>query len=122
MKKLFYTFILLIVILVTCVVTCPDRQAHVDAVVRVVNSSLNENMDTDEADDWSMLGTIIGSKIVNAMLDQRLEINNYFVCSVGQIAWKGKNKTVSIGVLNHVFTFEKDDLTNTLDEANRTNK
>lgn len=98
------------------IVTCPNRADHTNAIMDVVNSSLNDKSKGEE-DGWSILGSAIGSKIIGALLEQKLQVNNYFVCSVGQITLQGKTKTISVGVLNHVFTFKKEDLKGTLNET-----
>ena len=49
---------------------------------------------------------MIGTGIAGLFLDGMLQVDNYFVCSVGRIKFEGEEYIVSIGVLNHVFTLE----------------
>lgn len=117
MKKFLYTILILVAITAVFIGTCPNKRDHTDAIMEVVNSSLNDTKE-GEADGWSLLGSVIGSKIISVILDQKLQVKNYFVCSVGQITIEGETKTLSIGLLNHVFTFDKDKLKDSFNKTN----
>ena len=43
-------------------------------------------------------------------MDNLVSVDNYFVGSVGKINIAGKSYIVSVGVLNHIFTLNKDQL------------
>ena len=101
------------------VVTCPDKQAHKDAILAVINEKLNENIrknakDGDEG--LSLLGATIGTSISGWVLDKGLTVDNRFVYSVGQFNSGKEIKKVSVGVFGHVFTFSKDDVDKILKE------
>jgi hypothetical protein len=49
-------------------------------------------------------------------LDQRLKVNNYLIFSTGITRFQGTTKRVSFGILNHVFTFDEDELKEAIHE------
>lgn len=123
MKK-FLTFLLVLACLsVVAIMTCPDRQAHKDAILGVVNESIAESVapGASEHSADKALGALIGSLgsgIAGWMIDGRLQVKNHFVCSTGEVTdLNGKNNLVSVGVFGHVFTFGKEQLKKALTGA-----
>lgn len=118
MKKIL-VLVLVVAVAIAAVVTCPDKKAHVEAVsntlTSMVDEKLNESMPA-AGKAWSFVGTMFAGKIIDTVLEQKIEIDNYFVYSVGRITFRGETKTVSVGVFNHVFTFDKEDLKNAITE------
>lgn len=110
MKKIVFTVLILMVI--ALIATCPTKQAHTEAVMNAVNSVLSKR--TDDTDGWELLGAMLGSKIANVVVEQKLEVKDYFIFSIGQMTFNGETKTVSVGLFNHVFTFDKEDMTESL--------
>ena len=49
-------------------------------------------------------GSVLGTGIGGMVIDNMLNVDNNFVCSVGTITYNGETQIVSVGVLNHVFT------------------
>ena len=64
----------------------------------------------EEEAGWAMLGSMIGTGIGGLVIDNMLKVDNYFVCSVGTITYEGETKIVSVGLLNHVFTADDEDV------------
>ena len=113
MKKI---VILLIVVIVigTMTVTCPDKEAHVTALnnewTTYIDKTRMENDAEQKLEDpfekgLSMLLYSAAGSIVKAMFEQQLVVKNNFVYSVGEINSEEGTKTVSVGVLGHVFVF-----------------
>ena len=50
-------------------------------------------------------------------LNELLTVDNYFICSVGRMEFDGREHVTSIGLLNHIFTVNKDDIIHALDRA-----
>lgn len=106
----------LAVALIAAIVTCPGRDAHREAVsteVKHVVASASDGHD----DAWGVIGSIISSHITDAVVDQMLEVDNYMVCSVGSVTFRGKRHNVSLGLFGHVFTFSADDLERALNRG-----
>lgn len=105
MKKFLISLIVILCLAGVCIVTCPDRQAHKDTLMALVNNKINTEVNkADLGDELSLLGSSIGSKLVGNMLDNRLEVRNHFVYSIGILQKDSGPQTVSVGLLGHVFT------------------
>jgi hypothetical protein len=113
MKKILVLFLFVGIGLVA-VVTCPQKDAHTDALMKLVNvaldSELSRHAETREEMGLAMLGSFIGSGIAEFVIDKKLLVDNYFVCSIGRIVFEGEEKIVSVGCFNHVFTMPEDKL------------
>ena len=111
MKKL---LILILISAVLAVLTCPQKKAHKDALMTLVDTAidaeLNKDAETEVEKGFAMLSSWLGSGIAEIVLDKKLEVENYFVCSIGRIRFDGKDNIVSVGIFNHVFTKDKDEL------------
>lgn len=110
MKKFIIFLLVLLAVAAVAVVTCPDRQAHKDAIMSIVNERINEVMWQDENSDLALLGSAIGSSVASYALDNRLTYKNHFVYSTCEINREDGPWRLSVGVFGHVFTFSKEDL------------
>ena len=113
MKKVVFLIVFVAIALVG-IITCPQKDAHTDALMKLVNvaldSELSRHADTKEEMGLAMLGSFIGSGIAEIVIDKKLLVDNYFVCSIGRIVFEGEEKIVSVGCFNHVFTMPEDKL------------
>lgn len=114
---------IVVVILALLVFSCPDSEDHQEAVKSEVRAFVNESIDADSASD-GILGSIlsVGKKCLSGValetfMTTNFHVDNYVVCSFGRVELGEKDKTVSFGILGHVFTFAKEDLALALDEA-----
>ena len=118
MKKLLLFILILVAVAGVCVVTCPDKEAHSEALKDLVNTVLTEELSEGESESEAGLvafGSMLGTGLAGIVLDNTLKVENHFVCSVGTITYAGKTKIVSIGILNHVFTADKEDFKQALE-------
>ena len=79
--------IVAVALLGIAVVTCPDKQAHKDAILAVINEKLNENIQNNSKDGdegLAVLGASLGTSISGWILDSGLTVDNKFVYSVGK--------------------------------------
>ena len=96
--------------------TCPDERKHREAVSREVAQAVRDEIgmpDTgSETIDFlgGMLGHAIASNIVDAVINEYVVVDKYFIFSVGTLHYDGHDKTVSFGILGHVFTFSSADI------------
>lgn len=119
MKKALIAIIAVLIIGAAAVVTCPDKQAHKDAIMAVVNEKINDELKTDdeEMQGLSVLFGSIGSGVAGYVIDNRLTVKNHFLWSTGEIQnLDGEMKQVSVGVFGHVFTFSKEDLNKAMEQ------
>ena len=113
MKKIIITVLVLIGFGGVAVISCPDRQDLKDAIMEVVNGAINDELQTSDKDaqELSAFFGSIGSSVAGYLLDNRLAVKNYFVCSIGELKdLDGVNQKVSVGVFGHVFTGGKEQL------------
>ena len=59
----------------------------------------------------------VSGKGADIAIDQLLQVDNHFVYSTGKLMVGEKPKTISLGIMGHVFTFGKDDIDQVLKEA-----
>ena len=107
MKAILYTLLVLIILGGICVVTCPDHEAHSTALKNLCNRMLTEKLSqgaTEEEAGWVAFGSMLGTGIGGFVIDNMLNVENYFLCSIGTMTYDGETKIVSVGMLNHVFT------------------
>lgn len=101
--------------------TCPDEAKHRDAVSREIMEAVRDEMGRPDTGSETidllggMFGQAIASQLVDAIVGQFMEVDNYFIFSVGTLHYDGKSKTVSFGVLGHVFTFDSQDIRKAVD-------
>lgn len=114
--------LIVVVVVLVAVVTCPDKEAHQNAIMDEINSSMSKEISANMGDsDWeiglSLLGGSIASKLLTTVVESTLRVHNYFVFSTGEISINGKSKPVSIGCFGHVFTFfDANDINKSMDE------
>ncbi len=101
--------------MVTAIVTCPNEQAHKTTLKSTTTAALNERIDQSCANTnlgvlASAFGSTLGGWAVDLLVDNRVYVTNYFVCSIGFVTWDGTSKVVSVGCFGHVFSVNKDDM------------
>lgn len=113
MKAFFYTLLILVIICATCIVTCPEKEAHTEALMEVLTDVMEEEMGeemTENALNLTLSSMAIG--FGKMIVKNTMEVDNYFLFSVG----KAGENTVSVGVMNHVFTISKEELMKKMEE------
>ena len=119
MKRIITTAIIVLALAGIALLTCPDKAAHKEAIMSVVNEKIDESVDQDlgkEDKGAAMLASSLGSGIVGYFIESRLTVKNHFIFSTGEISYfSGESKRVSVGVFGHVFTFSKEDLDKALE-------
>ncbi|MBQ7421118.1 MAG: DUF4339 domain-containing protein [Prevotella sp.] len=109
--------LILAIIAVTLVFTCPDTNAHKEAISKVVTESIadmtakNATGNDLFSQGIRIMGNMLMGKVVDTAVDNMVTVDNYMVCSLGKVHYEGKDHTVSIGLLGHVFTVDKEDIT-----------
>ena len=114
-------WIILAVIVVAALVTCPNEQAHKTMLKTTITTALNEKMDQSCSEEYlgafaSALGSALGGWAVDLLIDNRVHVENHFVYSIGYLTWDGETNIVSIGCFGHVFSTDKEDVLSALAE------
>lgn len=112
--KHFLTILLIIVIIAgAMVITCPDKSRHIEAVEEIIDNSISQD-ETGMAVLFSALG---GKRLILNVIDPFFNVDNYFIVSIGRIRLdENESKTISVGVLGHVFTIDKERAKHILEE------
>lgn len=104
-------------LLILLVATCPKPQQHKEAVAEVVTEVINEEaslVPNDADDPFSRtikdFTSTFTAKMVAIGVDNLVSVDNYFVCSIGRLHYANRSHVVSVGLLGHVFTIGKAEL------------
>ncbi|MBQ2521541.1 MAG: DUF4359 domain-containing protein [Bacteroidales bacterium] len=115
MKKLYVILLVILGIGGVAVVSCPDKEAHQEAITAVLNQKLNETIDDDVC---TLFYSALGAGVIKILVENRLTVQNHFLYSTGELLnLDGEYNQVSLGLFGHVFTFKKEDLDEALSEA-----
>ncbi len=105
MKKI---ILLLIVLVVVAVFTCPSKEMHNTAIMEETDEMLSKELadgsDSPFEKGLAKIGSAIGSSIMGVMLNSMLTVDNYVICSVGKITLEDETQVVSFGMFNYVYT------------------
>ena len=118
MKKYLIGAILLIVV-IAMVKTVPDKKAHKKAMMEAVKEYVDEEAEKKGFGDNVLtdLGKGIVNKTIEVALNSKLEVNNYLIFNTTSVELDDESKTLSLGMFNHVFTFDKQMLRDALEAA-----
>ena len=113
MKKSFFLVVLVVLVGFFMLATCPKDNDHKEAICLSINKAVDEKFGDSSL---SISGLInYGSKLAikNAarlFIDSNVEVQNYGLLSIGRYTFNGRNKVISVGMFNHVFTISKNDI------------
>lgn len=120
MKKLL-TVVILLLVAVLLIMTRPNEEAHKEAMMKAVNEYID-----DEAENRGFGKNILVSLgkaslvgVVKTALNMKLKMNDYYLFNTTSVHVDGKDQTLSLGILGHVFTFDKDMLREKLEQATK---
>lgn len=111
MKALFYTLLIFIILSAVCAFTCPDKDAHKEALTEMMDEILNQEISEGLGiigTDLSLFDSLLGTEIGEWTIDSVLDVKDYFLFSIGYITYDGEKHPVSFGIFNHVFTPDKE--------------
>ena len=125
MKKII--LLLLVVALgVTAVMTCPEKKAHRKAILLMVNSYVDSKID-DSMGKKGIAGAIakglkatkkvLGAPAASVYVNKNLQVDNYYLFSLGKLTTGDEPQVVSIGVFGYVLTPSNGMLTYALDKS-----
>lgn len=120
MKGFLYTLLIVFALSLVCIVTCPDKDAHSDALMKLFNVAWQTELaevGINENEGLALFSSALGSGIAEYVIEKQLIVDNYFVCSIGRFIYEGEENIVSVGVLNHIFTKSEEELLRELEDA-----
>lgn len=118
MKKIIY-LVLLVVLVIAMALTVPDKAAHETAMINAVKEYVDEEAQNHGIGDdlLSIMGKKVIVNIADAALSYKLKEHDYYLFNTTSVRLKGKDQLMSVGLLGHVFTFDKEMLREKLEEA-----
>ncbi len=118
MKKYLIGAILLVLV-IAMVKTVPDKKAHKKAMMEAVKEYVDEEAKERGLGDNVLtdLGKGILNKTIEVALNSKLEVNNYLLFNTTSVEMDDESKTLSLGILGHVFTFDKEMLRDALEAS-----
>ncbi len=97
--------LIFVLIIVVFSVSCPKDDKHKEVVSKEISTAVN-NVISPSGGILGAVTNILTSGVVNIAVDQILTVDNYVVCSIGKINYKGKNRAVSLGILGNVYSID----------------
>ena len=118
MKKLLIIVIVLL-LAVIMVLTRPQKAAHKEAMMEAVKEFVDDEADSLGLGDNMLthLGKGIVNKTVEKVLNSKLGMHDYLIYNTTYVKLNGDEQLLSVGLLGHVFTFDKQMLRDKLEEA-----
>ena len=85
-------------------------------VTIAIDNEISNKATNDNEKAMALFATTLYSGISEFIIDHKLSVENYFLFSVGKITFDGETKTISLGILNHVFTSLSEEIKNNLSD------
>lgn len=102
-----------LLLLIVMLVSRPSRQSHEQAIVNALSSYVADQVDSSLVGAVPLLAGVVkdgSNQLIETYVDSNLELDDYFVLNVGRMPIGESKKKVSLGILGHVFTFDKEDV------------
>lgn len=104
-------------IIIIALLTCPDKNKHVDVLKDKIGSVLNEQLIGDSTDGLEVLGAALINGVLGQYIKNYLTVEDYALFNVGKATIGGNTNTVSIGAFGHVYTVPRKTLKKRLNES-----
>ena len=109
-KGLFFFLFFLVALCAVLAATKPNEKKHRAAISQLASDIIESQVDDVMGDPYSGFGaSILTSGIVDKVTDHMVTVKDYGLFSLGQVEIEGRKKTLSLGILGHVFTFSDED-------------
>lgn len=109
MKKGQITIGLAALLLLIAVFTNPDLSRHREAVkTKIMNTIGTRTFSADERGQaGAALGMFLGGSLVDMMIDNLVTCDDYIVCSLTKVTFRGTSRIVGIGLFGNVFLSDR---------------
>ena len=111
MKKFIFLIVFLAVVAGVLIATSPDRNAHQEAIKSVVSEVVNDEMDKQSnifTTELASISTVLTINMADSYLKTNLIIKDHTLYNIGYVSYKDELRMISVGILNHVFTIDKE--------------
>ena len=108
MKKFLIFIVIIAAIAIALMATTPDKQQHHDTIKEVLSRAVNAELrDNNIAGAVASIGSVFAINAVDEFLNRSLLIRDHRFYNLGVIDYDGEFQMVSVGVFNHVYTFDE---------------
>ena len=108
MKKFLIFIGIIAAIAIALMVTTPDKQQHHDTIKEVLSRAVNAELRDNNIDGAvASIGSVFAMNAVDEFLNRSLLIRDHRFYNIGVIDYDGEFQMVSVGVFNHVYTFDE---------------
>ncbi len=102
--------ILLLITLIAAVITNPDEEKHKEAMKETMRNGLSKALQSNGIKEGNTFHNAITKDLYEnylwtSLIEKEVERKNYFVLSVSQVKYGGKEYTAGIGILGKVYIF-----------------
>jgi hypothetical protein len=109
MKKFLIFIGIIAAIAIALMATTPDKQQHHDTIKEVLSRAVNAELRDNNIDGAvASIGSVFAMNAVDEFLNRSLLIRDHRFYNIGVIDYNGEFQMVSVGVFNHVYTFDED--------------
>ena len=108
MKKFLIFIGIIAAIAIALMATTPDKQQHHDTIKEVLSRAVNAELRDNSIDGAvASIGSVFAMNAVDEFLNRSLLIRDHRFYNIGVIDYDGEFQMVSVGVFNHVYTFDE---------------
>ena len=110
MKKFLFLILFITVIGGVLIATCPDRHAHQEAIKSVVSEVVNAEVDQSNifTTELASISTVLTMNMADSYIKTNLVVREHTFYNIGYVNVKDEFRMISFGILNHVFTIDKE--------------
>lgn len=115
---LWVTLIVIAVLAILLAVTNPTKDDHCRAITSVSRSWMSQTI--EEMGGSGVIGGLLkvgSTQLIRGVVNQVVEVDNYVLFSLGYIDTGAEKSRISLGIMGHVFTFDKNQINEKLQEA-----
>ena len=109
MKKFLIFLAVVGAILVALMATTPDKSMHHETIKEVMSKAVNAELRENHIEGaLASIGSVVAMNAVDKFLNTSLIIRDHTFYNIGVVDYEGEFQMVSVGVFNHVYTFNED--------------
>jgi hypothetical protein len=112
MKTKQIVLIMLGAFLLVALFTNPGKDAHKEEVKSKFTESYQKSLEANSTSDnngFEALGNLLGTSLINTLVENNVSCDNYLLFSITKITYAGNSKSIGFGFLGNVFLSGKVD-------------
>lgn len=112
MKTKQITLITLGAFLLIAIFTNPNRDMHKEELKSKFIESYQKSLEANSTlnnNGFETLGNLLGTSLINTLIENNVSCDNYLLFSITKITYKGESKSIGFGFLGKVFLSGKVD-------------